>query len=43
MIVPCHRVLGSDGNLTGCAYGLRIKEYLLEWEGIRIKAPCKNL
>ena len=43
LIVPCHRVLGSDGNLTGYAYGFRIKECLLEWEGLRIKAPCKNL
>ena len=32
IIVPCHRVVGSDGSLTGYAEGLEIKEYLLELE-----------
>ena len=32
IIVPCHRVVGSDGSLTGYAEGLDIKEYLLELE-----------
>ena len=32
VIVPCHRVLGADGSLTGYAYGLEVKEYLLEME-----------
>ena len=30
--VPCHRVLGADGSLTGFAAGIIIKEYLLKLE-----------
>ena len=33
VIVPCHRVLGSNGSLTGYAGGLMRKEKLLELEG----------
>lgn len=33
VIVPCHRVLGSDGSLTGYAGGLERKTALLELEG----------
>lgn len=36
IIVPCHRVVGSDGSLTGYAYGLERKEYLLGLETIGI-------
>lgn len=43
LIIPCHRVLGSDGNLTGYAYGLPIKQGLLDWERLRIEVSCKNL
>jgi methylated-DNA-[protein]-cysteine S-methyltransferase len=32
IIVPCHRVIGSDGSLTGFGGGLRNKEILLELE-----------
>ncbi len=32
IIQPCHRVLGSDGSLTGYAGGLRRKAWLLELE-----------
>lgn len=32
IIIPCHRVIGADGNLTGFAGGLNIKEKLLELE-----------
>lgn len=32
IIVPCHRVIGSDGKLTGYAGGLHNKEYLLRLE-----------
>ncbi len=33
IIVPCHRVLGSDGSLTGYAGGLDRKRFLLTLEG----------
>ena len=32
IIQPCHRVVGSNGKLTGYAYGVEMKEYLLELE-----------
>lgn len=32
ILVPCHRVIGSDGNLTGYAGGLWRKKFLLELE-----------
>lgn len=32
IIVPCHRVVGYNNNLTGYAYGLKVKKYLLELE-----------
>ena len=35
IIVPCHRVIGSDGSLTGYAGGLEAKQLLLALEGIR--------
>ena len=33
ILIPCHRVLGSGGRLTGYAGGLTRKRYLLELEG----------
>jgi len=33
ILIPCHRVIGSDGSLTGYAGGLHRKKYLLELEG----------
>ncbi|MDC0712767.1 methylated-DNA--[protein]-cysteine S-methyltransferase [Stigmatella sp. ncwal1] len=33
LIVPCHRVIGSNGALTGFAGGLPAKKWLLEFEG----------
>jgi methylated-DNA-[protein]-cysteine S-methyltransferase len=32
IIIPCHRVIGSDGKLTGFGGGLGVKEFLLEHE-----------
>ena len=32
LIIPCHRVIGTDGSLTGYAGGLRRKKYLLAME-----------
>ncbi|CAA6814643.1 MAG: Methylated-DNA--protein-cysteine methyltransferase (EC, partial [uncultured Thiotrichaceae bacterium] len=34
VIVPCHRVIGSNGTLTGYAGGLERKAWLLKHEGI---------
>lgn len=33
IVVPCHRVIGSNGDLTGFGGGLEIKRRLLELEG----------
>lgn len=33
ILIPCHRVIGSDGSLTGYAGGLHRKKWLLEREG----------
>lgn len=36
IMVPCHRVIGSNGKLTGFAGGLEIKKFLLNLEGFNI-------
>ena len=36
IVVPCHRVIGSDGTLTGYGGGLPRKQWLLAHEGARI-------
>lgn len=33
IIVPCHRVIGANGKLTGYAGGIDNKQWLLAWEG----------
>jgi methylated-DNA-[protein]-cysteine S-methyltransferase len=35
LIVPCHRVIGANGTLTGYGGGLDRKRWLLEHEGVR--------
>lgn len=35
IVVPCHRVIGADGSLTGFGGGVEIKAKLLAHEGIR--------
>ncbi|MBV1909100.1 MAG: methylated-DNA--[protein]-cysteine S-methyltransferase [Kangiellaceae bacterium] len=37
IIVPCHRVIGSNGSLTGYAGGIERKLWLLNHEGIEVK------
>jgi methylated-DNA-[protein]-cysteine S-methyltransferase len=36
IVVPCHRVIGANGTLTGYAGGLDKKEFLLKLEGIHL-------
>jgi methylated-DNA-[protein]-cysteine S-methyltransferase len=33
IVLPCHRVIGANGSLTGFGGGLHVKRYLLEHEG----------
>lgn len=37
IVVPCHRVIGKNGNLTGYGGGLEYKQWLLEHEGAVLK------
>ena len=41
IIVPCHRIVGSDGSLTGYAAGVERKRWLLELEGAFPPALCR--
>lgn len=41
IVLPCHRVIGSDGSLTGFGGGLPAKRFLLELEGAF--APAEDL
>ena len=34
IVIPCHRVIGADGSLTGFGGGLKAKRFLLELEGV---------
>jgi methylated-DNA-[protein]-cysteine S-methyltransferase len=38
VVVPCHRVIGANGSLTGYGGGLQRKRWLLEHEGVMLKA-----
>ena len=40
IVVPCHRVIGGDGALTGYAGGLTAKRLLLALEGVEIALPA---
>ena len=41
LIIPCHRVVGAGGRLTGYAGGIEKKRFLLSLEGIK-NASCSN-
>ena len=36
VVVPCHRLVGANGTLTGYGGGLHRKQWLLEHEGVRL-------
>ena len=36
IVIPCHRLIGSDGQLRGYAGGVAIKQRLLQHEGVRL-------
>lgn len=38
ILLPCHRVIGADGSLTGFGGGMAAKEHLLRLEGVPVKA-----
>lgn len=37
LVIPCHRVVGSDGALRGYSGGLKNKAFLLNLEGLRVR------
>ena len=37
IVLPCHRVIGADGSLTGFGGGLHVKRFLLEHEGALLR------
>ena len=37
LVLPCHRVIGADGSLTGFGGGLDVKRFLLEHEGALLR------
>ena len=43
IVVPCHRVIGANGSLTGFGGGLPTKRALLELEGAECVAPRRQL
>ncbi len=40
--VPCHRVVGSTGKLTGFAQGLKVKAKMLRDEGVAVSGRTKD-
>ena len=41
IIIPCHRVIGANGSLTGYGGGLENKRWLLAHEGVLRVEPCQ--
>ena len=42
VVVPCHRVIGANGSLTGYGGGLERKRWLLEHEGVALKPVSRR-
>lgn len=42
IVIPCHRVIGADGSLTGFGGGLEAKLFLLELEGVEVNQAMQN-
>jgi methylated-DNA-[protein]-cysteine S-methyltransferase len=42
VVVPCHRVIGADGSLTGYGGGLERKRWLLQHEGVVLTASGRR-
>lgn len=40
LIIPCHRIIGARGHLTGYAWGLERKQWLLQHEGVSLHPPA---
>lgn len=40
IVLPCHRVIGSNGNLTGFGGGLPMKRWLLDHESTKVSPPA---
>lgn len=43
IVIPCHRVIGADGKLTGYGGGLWRKHWLLRHEGVEVDDPAAQL
>ena len=42
IVIPCHRVIGSDGSLTGFGGGLKTKLFLLQLEGAKLNQTIQR-
>ena len=42
IVIPCHRVIGADGSLTGFGGGLEAKRFLLELEGVKMSEAMQG-
>jgi methylated-DNA-[protein]-cysteine S-methyltransferase len=42
IVVPCHRVIGADGSLTGYGGGIERKRWLLQHEGVALKSASRR-